>query len=187
MESRACFSLLKEVPEVNACCQLRIYCLVLVSVFSCAATSQLSPVEKMSPRTHAQRVYEMLLARKGHSTSRDPRTLAGFPEAPTEVAQQLEALAASKQGSEREALLELAQALTRTGLYSRVMFKTKPNDIIVKYKAIARSDAQAAHAGWNDLPIGFYEVWAERKGKAASERNSYDIIQRKVIINVGVN
>lgn len=173
---------------MNACWKKRrLYCLGLVSVLACAATPQLRPVEKISPRTHAQRVYEMLLARKSHSPPRDPRTLAGFPEAPTEVAEQLKALAASKQGSEREALLELAQALTRTGMYSRVMFKTKANDIVVKYKAVARSDAQAAHAGWNDLPIGFYEVWAERKGKAVSEKNSYDIIQRKIIINVGVS
>ena len=172
---------------MDSCLQRRLSYLVLVLALASAATPQLWPLEKASPRAHAQRVYEMLLARMGHPLPRDPRTLSGFPEAPTEVAQQLEALAASKQGEEREALLELAQALTRTGLYSRVMFKSKPNDIVVKYKAIARSDAQAAHAGWNDLPIGFYEVWAERKGKAASERNSYDIIQKKVVIHVGLN
>ena len=171
---------------MNACWQRRFFCLALVSVLSCAMTHKLRPVEKMSPRAHAQRIYEMLLAREGHSPPRDPRTLAGFPEAPTEVAQQLEALAASKQGKEREALLELAQALRRTGLYSRVMFRAKANDIVIKYKALARTDAQAAHAGWNDLPIGFYEVWAEQKGKVASETNTYDIIQREVIINVTV-
>jgi len=126
----------------------------------------------------------MLLAREGHSQQRDPRTLSGFPEAPTEVAQQLEALAASRQGKEREALLELAQALRRTGLYSQVMFRAKPDDIVVKYKALARTEAQAAHAGWNNLPIGFYEVWAERKGKAVSEANEYDIIQRKLVIDL---
>lgn len=167
--------------------QRRLLYLVLTSVLACAAAPQLRPAEKISPRSHALRVYEMLLERKGQVPPRDPRVLAGFPEAPIEVAQQLEALAASKQGEEREELLELAQALTRTGMYSRVMFKTKADDIVVKYKAIARSDAQAAHAGWNDLPIGFYEVWAERKGKAASERNSYDIIQRKVVIHVSIN
>ena len=140
----------------------------------------------MSPRSHAQRIYEMLLAREGHSPSRDPRTLAGFPEAPTEVARQLEALAASKQGKEREALLELAQALRRTGLYSRVMFRARAKDIIIKYKALARADAQAAHTGWNSLPIGFYEVWAERRGTVASVTNTYDIIQKEVIIDVTV-
>ncbi len=165
----------------------RFFCLALVLALACATTPQLRPVERMSPQTHAQRVYETLLAREGHSPPRDPRTLAGFPEAPTEVAQQLEALARSKQGKEREALLELAQALRRTGLYSRVMFRVQANDIVVKYKALARTDAQAAHAGWNDLPIGFYEVWAERKGAAVSETNSYDIIQREVIIDVSIN
>lgn len=172
---------------MNACWQRRFSCLALVLVLTCAATPKLRPVEKMSPQAHAQRIYEMLLAREGHSPPRDPRTLAGFPEAPTEVAQQLEALAASKQGKERDALLELAQALRRTGLYSRVMFKAKAKDIVIKYKALARVDAQTAHTGWNDLPIGFYEVWAERRGNAASETNAYDIIQREVIIDVAVN
>lgn len=49
------------------------------------------------------------------------------------------------------------------------ILRARANAIVVKYKAVARTDAQAAHAGWNDLPISFYEVWAERKGKAVSE------------------
>jgi hypothetical protein len=174
---------------VNTCWQCRVLCLSLVSlsIFGCVMDAQLKPVERMSPRTHAERIYELLLAREGHSPQRDPRTLSGFPEAPTEVAQQLEALAASKQGKEREALLELAQALRRTGLYSQVMFRAKPNDIVVKYKALARTETQAAHAGWNNLPIGFYEVWAERQGKAVSKVNEYDVIQRKLVIDLTIN
>lgn len=163
--------------------QLLICCLVLLvfSVFAFATGAKLKPTEKISPRTHAQQIYEDLLAREGRQP-RDPLTLSGFPEAPTEVAQQLEALAASKGGQEREALLELARALRKLGLYSQVRFRTKPEDVIVKYKALARADAQTAHAGWNNLPIGFYEVWAERNGKTVSETNRYDIIQRKIVI-----
>lgn len=172
---------------MNACWQNRFSCLALVSVLTCAAAPKLRPVEKMTPQGHAQRIYELLLAREGRSPQRDPRTLAGFPEAPTEVAKQLEALAASKQGKERDALLELAQALRRTGLYSRVMFRVKTKDIVIKYKAMARTNAQTAHAGWNNLPIGFYEVWAERKGEVASEMNAYDILQKEVVIDVTVN
>lgn len=167
---------------MNAYWLLRSLCSVLValSVFA----MQLKPAEKMSPHTHAQKIYQVLVERKGRSQPRDPRTLSGFPEAPTEVAQQLEALAASKQGEERDALLELAQALRRTGLYCQVLFRAKPGDVIVKYKALARTDAQTAHAGWNNLPIGLYEVWAERNGKAVSEANEYDILQRKIVIDL---
>jgi hypothetical protein len=173
---------------MNTCRQLRSLCAVLValSVSARATGVQLRPTEKLSPRAHAQRIYEVLLAREGRSQPRDPRTLSGFPEAPTEVAQQLEALAASKHGQEREALLELAQALRRLGLYSQVLFRAKPDDVIVKYKALARADAQTAHAGWNNLPIGFYEVWAERNGKPVSEANKYDILQRKIVIDLAI-
>jgi hypothetical protein len=129
----------------------------------------------------------MLLAREGRSPSRDPRTLSGFPEAPIEVAQQLEALAASKSGKERNVLLELAQALRRTGLYSRVLFRARHEDITVKYRPIAIADASTAHAGWNELPIGSYHVWAERKGTIVSSVNEYDLIQREIIISVGDN
>src|SRR6185295_13975978 len=117
--------------------------LLSLAVTAWATGVQLKPTEKMSPQTHAQRIYLMLLAREGRSQPRDPRTLAGFPEAPTEVAQQLEALAASKQGKEREALLELAQALRRTGLYSQVLFRAKTDE--------------------------------------------YDILQRRVVINIAAN
>ena len=172
---------------MNACRQRRFYCIAVAFILGCAAAPKLKPVEKMSPQTHAERIYEMLLAREGRSPQRDPRTLSGFPEAPIEVAQQLEALAASERGKDREVLLELAKALRRIGLYSRVMFRTKAKGIVIKYKALARVDAQTAHQGWNDLPIGFYEVWAERKGKMASEVNAYDIIQRQITIDVTVN
>jgi hypothetical protein len=177
------------VSTLDASRQSRRLCLLttLLLLFGCATAQELKPIEKTLPQARAQSIYEMLLAREGRTPSRDPRTLAGFPEAPTEVAQQLEALAASKRGQERDALLELAKALRRTGLYSRVLFRVKHEDTIVKYRPIALADASTAHAGWNELPIGSYHVWAERRGIIASAVNEYDVIQREIIISVGEN
>jgi hypothetical protein len=173
---------------MNACPRHRFFggMLLVLMVSACATGAPLRPIEKMSPQKHAQQIYQILIAREGRSQPRDPRTLSGFPEAPTEVAQQLETLAASRYGKEREALLDLAQALRRLGLYSQVLFRAKADDVTVKYKALARTEAQSAHTGWNNLPIGFYEVWGERKGKVVSAVNEYDILQQKVVIDVVV-
>lgn len=173
---------------MNACWHHRFLgvALLTLAVSACTTGTPLRPTEKMSPQKHAQQVYQILIAREGRSQPRDPRTLSGFPEAPIEVAQQLETLAASRYGKEKEALLELAQALRRLGRYSQVLFRVKADDVIVKYKALARTEAQSAHAGWNTLPIGFYEVWGERKGKVVSTVNEYDILQQKVVIDLVV-
>jgi len=173
---------------MNACWRHRFFfvMLMVLTIFACATGTSLRPTEKISPQQHAQQIYQMLIAREGRSQPRDPRTLSGFPEAPTEVAQQLETLAASRYGKEREALLELAQALKRLGLFSQVLFRAKADDVIVKYKALARPEVQSAHTGWNNLPIGFYEVWGERRGKVVSAVNEYDILQQKVVIDLVV-
>jgi hypothetical protein len=156
-------------------------------VLSCASGVAIAPVKSSLPRSRAQRIYERLLAREGRSERRDPQTLAGFPEAPLDVARQLEVLAGSRRGREREALLELAKALKKTGLYSKVTFRTRPSGAIVKYKPIALNEAKTAHAGSNVIPIGLYEVWMEREGSAISVIDEYEFIEKEIVINLSAN
>lgn len=151
-------------------------------MLGCATSLELKPVEQTSPREQAERIYEALLSRDGRAPLREPGTLAGFADAPLKIVRQLEALAASKRGQERPALVELADVMPSTGLYCKVRFETQPKGLQIKYRPIARSEAAAAHAGWNVLPVGLYEVWAERDGRVASEVKAYEVIRREILI-----
>lgn len=158
--------------------------LMLPIAFGCTVATRLNPAEEVSPRARAERIYERLLTRYVGSAARPPEALAGFPDAPTGIARRLEALAAAAEGQEREELVALGEALRGTGLYSRVLFRTKPEGGTVKYRPVARGDAKTAHVGWNILPIGFYHVWSERNGHTTSELFEYEVIQTKLVIVV---
>jgi hypothetical protein len=149
---------------------------------ACASTVELQPVAQTAPREQAQRIYEALLERDGRRPRRGAGTLSGFAEAPLQTVRELKALAASSGDQEGTARVKLAAAMASTGLYSKVRFENRPQDVAVRFRLIGKSDARSAHQGWNFLPVGLYEIWGERGGERVSEPREYEVIQTEIVI-----
>lgn len=156
--------------------------LVAVLAVGCATAVALQPAPQTTPRDQAQRIYETLLRRDGRAFRRGADTLSGFPEAPQQMVRELEALAGSSGDQQRTARVKLAAAMANTGLYSKVQFTARPQDVLALFRLIGKDGARAAQPGWNYLPIGIYEIWGERRGRKICEPREYEVLQREIVI-----
>ena len=148
----------------------------------CASTVELQPIVQSAPREQAERIYAALLRREGLAPRRRDETLSGYAEAPDQIVRELEALAASSRDQEHLARVNLAAAMASTELYSKVRFENRPRDLAVRYRLMGRSEANAAHPGWNLLPVGLYESWGELNGKRVSEARAYEVLLIEVVL-----